>query len=1314
MADNAAALASACRRRPQLLHTVTFSPFAFSPSLPEPELLKSLSSAINVVHAGPRAAARALVPVDEALPLLLHASPAVRIKAAKLVAKLLGIPDELRARLTERSAAPFAAEPEQQQQQLLRPLGPPDSSAGIFQSSGLRGLDDERHPDLDADADDDDIDTDTAIMDASLSPEALGDELSLCTEAGVRWAASSASLAAASGGASGGLPPPRSSFVSIPHAEAALASLALALASQRPVLVSGAPGSGKSALVGELARRLGARDSLVVIHVDEQIDSKVLLGTYMCTEGAGEFAWQPGVVSQAVAHGRWLLLEDVDRAPLEVMASLAPLLEGGSLYLPGRATSLVPPPSFRLFATLSVHAARASAAAAVARSVYRPSSWQHVHVPAPSASDLRQIVAARFPLLAPSASLMVRTLFALVRDATSASASAAATSMADASLDTVRGQPPGPQHQGLEAMSDVPDGVRASALAIDQGAPQPGVEEDDPTETGLEGARGAFGGGRPLCSRDLLRWCARVSAALAGVGVSSLPPPSSAHLTAALRELVLVEALDIFTGALRKSAAQAAVSERLAHIWNVPPDRLHYLASLHKPALKMTPSALKVGRVSLPLSTAAKASLDSDDEGGLATSGTGAFAHTRQTLRLMERVAACVRMEEAVLLVGETGTGKTTAVQHLARSLGKVLLVHNLSEQSDSSELIGGFRPVQMRHIFVPLASRFEAAFCKTFSRTKNAALLDNLAQRLSQSDWKKLLQIMATTLRTVGPGLAAAGAAGAAGVAAAAAAAAAGAVVGAVNDSGSAMSTESSKRQRTASAVSPASAPTSGSSGGGVVPAELAAEWRDLAVEIARAQRQIEHPSEEGVAFSFVEGSLVRALREGHWLLLDEMNLASPETLERVAAVLEENGSVALTEKGEAHALRRHPDFRIFGAMNPPTDFGKKELPPGIRARFTELYVAPLTSDEDLQLVVLGLLKPVLPHPPVAAVVAFYQAAMAEAEATLLDGANQRPQFSLRTLCRALTYVAHALGSYGLERALWDGFHMTFVTQLQQRHQTVCEALILRHLLPKRSGGLAKPPPMGAPPKPSDGQHWVQFGGFWIQTDPRGRPMDDARYIVTPTIEARLQTVARMVAARRFPVLLQGPTSAGKTSMVERLARATGHRLVRINNHEHTDVQEYVGSFQPGSSGQLEFCDGALTQAVRHGYWIVLDELNLAPSEVLEALNRLLDDNRELLLPETGEVVRPHAHFMLFATQNPPGSYGGRKVLSRAFRNRFVQLQMDEIPTTELAQILEQRYVDCVDCDRVRPSAIELPLMALAGLGWLCPKDVIARALAG
>ena len=88
----------------------------------------------------------------------------------------------------------------------------------------------------------------------------------------------------------------------------------------------------------------------------------------------------------------------------------------------------------------------------------------------------------------------------------------------------------------------------------------------------------------------------------------------------------------------------------------------------------------------------------------------------------------------------------------------------------------------------------------------------------------------------------------------------------------------------------------------------------------------------------------------------------------------------------------------------------------------------------------------------------------------------------------------------------------------------------------------------------------------------------------------------------------------------------------------------------------------------------MILDELNLAPTDVLEALNRLLDDNRELFIPETQETVKAHPMFMLFATQNPPGSYGGRKILSRAFRNRFVEIHFDEIPSDELEIILHKK----------------------------------------
>lgn len=61
----------------------------------------------------------------------------------------------------------------------------------------------------------------------------------------------------------------------------------------------------------------------------------------------------------------------------------------------------------------------------------------------------------------------------------------------------------------------------------------------------------------------------------------------------------------------------------------------------------------------------------------------------------------------------------------------------------------------------------------------------------------------------------------------------------------------------------------------------------------------------------------------------------------------------------------------------------------------------------------------------------------------------------------------------------------------------------------------------------------------------------------------------------------------------------------MRINNHEQTELQEYVGSYVTNEQGKLVFQEGALVQALRKGHWLLLDELNLAPSQVLEALNR-------------------------------------------------------------------------------------------------------------
>ena len=99
-----------------------------------------------------------------------------------------------------------------------------------------------------------------------------------------------------------------------------------------PILVQGEVGCGKSFLIRELAtlNSLSEEDiggGLVELHLDDQTDSKALLGAYVCSDVPGEFLWQPGVVTQAALSGRWLVIEDVDRVPLEVLASLSALLE---------------------------------------------------------------------------------------------------------------------------------------------------------------------------------------------------------------------------------------------------------------------------------------------------------------------------------------------------------------------------------------------------------------------------------------------------------------------------------------------------------------------------------------------------------------------------------------------------------------------------------------------------------------------------------------------------------------------------------------------------------------------------------------------------------------------------------------------------------------------------------------------------------------------------------------------------------------------------------------------------------------------------
>ena len=81
-----------------------------------------------------------------------------------------------------------------------------------------------------------------------------------------------------------------------------------------------------------------------------------------------------------------------------------------------------------------------------------------------------------------------------------------------------------------------------------------------------------------------------------------------------------------------------------------------------------------------------------------------------------------------------------------------------------------------------------------------------------------------------------------------------------------------------------------------------------------------------------------------------------------------------------------------------------------------------------------------------------------------------------------------------------------------------------------------------------------------------------------TSTSEVNTHYSLQVVLFRSHPVLLQGETSVGKTSLITWLARSSGNQCVRVNNHEHTDLQEYVGCYAADESGKLVFRDGERT----------------------------------------------------------------------------------------------------------------------------------------
>jgi len=916
------------------------------------------------------------------------------------------------------------------------------------------------------------------------------------------------------------------SYVPVATLHDTISRIAYSISINKPCLIRGPCGSGKTSILDYIAahtNRLNPPD-YVKVQIGDQIDSKLLVGSYVCTEIPGQFDWRPGPLTKAMAYGAWIVFEDIDSAPSDLAQVIHSVIENGNLSCVSSCPIKLdsPHPDFRIFFTQRTSKSTLTENLKLGFG-FVERLCDIVDLPDLKDNDLSEVITKTYNF----EQQLVQILLRLYRGAES---------------------------------------VVVNSLSHQKT--------------------------RKVCLRDLFKLCNRLA--------SRNLQPSEGKFSSFELEALFLDTIDCFLSSLpRQSISEPAIE--LGRILNLPSQKVHDLIFDRRPDPREESNCFTVGRARLDTKGAFKQ--------------RSPLAYTRQTTQLLESVSLCIRHREPVLLVGETGVGKTSIVQHIANLTATKLVVINLSQQSDSSDLLGGYKPVEIREIFRPLHGTFEDLFKRTFDAECNQNFLHHVNDCFISSrknhQWATYLKLVCKLCSK-------------------------------------ALDKPLSK--------------------------EILHGWNDLHDRARRLSKRLTSGQDtSSMALAFSEGSLLRAVRGGHWILLDEINLAEPDVLQCLIQILDSinKSHIYLHNSNEnEQVLPIHPNFRVFACMNPSTDIGKRDLTIGTRVRFSEYFVEDVLGKQDLRLIVESYSKTCLASKQIASIVDFYLETRARSQ-FLCDIGGNSPIYSLRTLCRALVICSQNV-CHNMSKSLYESLKITFLQQLNEASIIQVLKLMEQFVFDKNDMSSLLEAPI---PVPRDDHQYELVEGFWIQKSNHETELNN-KYILTKSVNKNLQSLSRIISLsqRRLPILIQGNTSVGKTSLIMYLAQVTANKCYRINNHEHTDLQEYVGRYVLKENGELVFQEGLLVRAMKKGYWIILDELNLAPSELLEALNRVLDDNRELFVPETGEIIKAHSKFALFATQNPPEEYAGRKLLSRAFRNRFIELHFDEIPGDELEIILHRR----------------------------------------
>ncbi|CAF2953951.1 unnamed protein product [Rotaria sp. Silwood2] len=150
--------------------------------------------------------------------------------------------------------------------------------------------------------------------------------------------------------------------------------------------------------------------------------------------------------------------------------------------------------------------------------------------------------------------------------------------------------------------------------------------------------------------------------------------------------------------------------------------------------------------------------------------------------------------------------------------------------------------------------------------------------------------------------------------------------------------------------------------------------------------------------------------------------------------------------------------------------------------------------------------------------------------------------------------------------------------------------------------------------------------------------------------------------ASSSQPILIVGPEGCGKSHLVQAIATLTNVRCQHLYLTPQTEPAALVGSLVPHPK-LPQWHDGAVSEAIAKGHWLILENFSEASSAVLERLNPVLEQPPQWVKVENNETepVQVSPNFRIIATMSPPtgrlqnASIETNHELSPALYNRFL-----------------------------------------------------------